>query len=167
MHSFGNHIRVCAMFAIALHSASSHSEDTNREQLIRQLIQCEQGVKQEPIETLVARAMLLKAKQANPNVGPDKWLEIQTEATVSVAEMVAKGGGAIEAMTRAGVADLSNADLIHLISIYRDPILVKYTSALSSPAIEAQVQQASTASGLRVAALINSVLEKNGLQGIR
>jgi hypothetical protein len=118
------------------------------------------------METQLARMMMLQAKQANPNVGQDKWLEIQGDVNAAVASMVAKGGGAIETMTRAGVANLSDAELVHLLTTYRDPVLVKYMSAVSNPVVQAQVRQASMATGLRVSALINSVLEKNGLQGI-
>ena len=167
MRSFAENMLISTILAITLHSSSSYGEDVDREQLIQQLILCEEGVKQQPIEALVARTMLLQARQANPNVDQDTWLTIQSEADAAVAKMVAQGGGGIETMTRAGVASLSNEELIHLVSIYRDPILVKYTNALASPVIEAQLRQASMASGLRVRALINSVLEKNGLQDMR
>lgn len=167
MRSFANYmLGASAILAIALYSASSHAEDADRAQLISQLIQSQQGDKVEPIETQLARMMMLQAKQANPTVGPDKWLAVQGDVNAAVTSMVATGGGAIETMTRAGVANLSDADLIHLISIYRDPVLVKYMSAVSNPVVQAQVRQASMATGLRVSALINSVLEKNGLQGI-
>ncbi|MFM0210203.1 hypothetical protein PQQ96_22635 [Paraburkholderia sediminicola] len=167
MRSFANYmLGAGAILAIALYSANSHAEDADRAQLISQLIQSQQGDKVEPIETQLARMMMLQAKQANPNVGPDKWLAVQGDVNAAVTNMAAEGGGAIATMTRAGVANLSDADLIHLISIYRDPVLVKYMSAVSNPVVQAQVRQASMATGLRVSALIKSVLEKNGLQGI-
>jgi hypothetical protein len=136
MRSFANYmLGASAILAIALYSASSHAEDADRAQLISQLIQSQQGDKVEPIETQLARMMMLQAKQANPTVGPDKWLAVQGDVNAAVTSMVATGGGAIETMTRAGVANLSDADLIHLISIYRDPVLVKYMSAVSNPVV--------------------------------
>lgn len=167
MRSFANYVLgASAILAIALHSGSSYAEDADRAQLISQLIRSQQSDKVEPMETQLARMMMLQAKQANPNVGQDKWLAIQGDVNAAVASMVAKGGGAIETMTRAGVANLSDAELVHLLTTYRDPVLVKYMSAVSNPVVQAQVRQASMATGLRVSALINSVLEKNGLQGI-
>lgn len=167
MKIFTSPLRIGAMIAVALYSVCSHSEEASREQLIRQLIQYEQGAKQESIELLTARALLSRAKQLNPDIGPDKWLEIEKEVTASVAEMVARSGGTIDVMTRAGVADLSDAELAHLVSIYRDPVLVKYTGSLSSPVIESQVQQASIKNALQVAAVINSVMERHGLHALR
>jgi len=167
MRGFTNYaLGASAVLAIVLHSASSLAEDAERTQLVRQLIQSQQGAEAESMETHLARMLLLQAKQANPNVGQDKWLAVQDDVNAAVTSMAAQGGGIIETMTRAGVANLSDAELIHLLSIYRDPVLVKYMSAMSNPVIQAQVRQASVATGLRVSALINSVLEKNGLQGI-
>ena len=168
MHSFGNYILgVCAKLAIVPDNARSYAEDADREQLLRQLVKSQQPDGAESIETQLVPMVMLRAKQFNPNVGLDKWLAIQGNVNAAVASLVAQGGGVIETMTRAGAASLSDAELIHLVSIYRDPVLAKYTSAVSNPVIQAQVQQASIATGLRVSTLINSILEKNGLQGVR
>ena len=168
MRSFGNYILgVCAKLAIVPDNARSYAEDADREQLLRQLVKSQQPDGAESIETQLVPMVMLRAKQFNPNVGLDKWLAIQGDVDAAVASLVAQGGGVIETMTRAGAASLSDAELIHLVSIYRDPVLAKYTSAVSNPVIQAQVQQASIATGLRVSTLINSILEKNGLQGVR
>jgi hypothetical protein len=168
MRSFGNYILgVCAKLAIVPDNAGSYAEDADREQLLRQLVKSQQRDGAETIETQFAPMVMLRAKQVNPNVGLDKWLAIQGDVNAAVASLVAQGGGVIETMTRAGAANLSDTELIHLVSIYRDPVLAKYTSAVSNPVIQAQVQQASIATGLRVSTLINSILEKNGLQGVR
>jgi len=168
MRSFGNYILgVCAKLAIVPDNARSYAEDADREQLLRQLVKSQQPDGAESIETQLVPMVMLRAKQFNPNVGLDKWLAIQGDVNAAVASLVAQGGGVIETMTRAGAASLSDAELIHLVSIYRDRVLAKYTSAISSPVIQAQVQQASIATGLRVSTLINSILEKNGLQGVR
>jgi len=168
MHSFGNYILgVCAKLAIVPDNAGSYAEDAGREQLLRQLVKSQQPDGAESIETQLVPMVMLRAKQFNPNVGLDKWLAIQGNVNAAVASLVAQGGGVIETMTRAGAASLSDAELIHLVSIYRDRVLAKYTSAISNPVIQAQVQQASIATGLRVSTLINSILEKNGLQGVR
>lgn len=168
MRSFGNYILgVCAKLAIVPDNARSYAEDADREQLLRQLVKSQQPDGAESIETQLVPMVMLRAKQFNPNVGLDKWLAIQGDVNAAVASLVAQGGGVIETMTRAGAASLSDAELIHLVSIYRDPVLAKYTSAVSNPVIQAQVQQASIATGLRVSTLINSILEKNGLQGVR
>ena len=168
MRSFGNYILgVCAKLAIVPDNAGSYAEDAGREQLLRQLVKSQQPDGAESIETQLVPMVMLRAKQFNPNVGLDKWLAIQGDVNAAVASLVAQGGGVIETMTRAGAASLSDAELIHLVSIYRDPVLAKYTSAVSNPVIQAQVQQASIATGLRVSTLINSILEKNGLQGVR
>ena len=168
MRSFGNYILgVCAKLAIVPDNARSYAEDADREQLLRQLVKSQQPDGAESIETQLVPMVMLRAKQFNPNVGLDKWLAIQGNVNAAVASLVAQGGGVIETMTRAGAASLSDAELIHLVSIYRDPVLAKYTSAVSNPVIQAQVQQASIATGLRVSTLINSILEKNGLQGVR
>ena len=168
MRSFGNYILgVCAKLAIVPDNAGSYAEDAGREQLLRQLVKSQQPDGAESIETQLVPMVMLRAKQFNPNVGLDKWLAIQGNVNAAVASLVAQGGGVIETMTRAGAANLSDTELIHLVSIYRDPVLAKYTSAVSNPVIQAQVQQASIATGLRVSTLINSILEKNGLQGVR
>jgi len=168
MRSFGNYILgVCAKLAIVPDNARSYAEDADREQLLRQLVKSQQPDGAESIETQLVPMVMLRAKQFNPNVGLDKWLAIQGDVNAAVASLVAQGGGVIETMTRAGAASLSDAELIHLVSIYRDRVLAKYTSAISNPVIQAQVQQASIATGLRVSTLINSILEKNGLQGVR
>jgi len=168
MRSFGNYILgVCAKLAIVPDNAGSYAEDAGREQLLRQLVKSQQPDGAESIETQLVPMVMLRAKQFNPNVGLDKWLAIQGDVNAAVASLVAQGGGVIETMTRAGAASLSDAELIHLVSIYRDRVLAKYTSAVSNPVIQAQVQQASIATGLRVSTLINSILEKNGLQGVR
>ena len=168
MRSFGNYILgVCAKLAIVPDNARSYAEDADREQLLRQLVKSQQPDGAESIETQLVPMVMLRAKQFNPNVGLDKWLAIQGDVDAAVASLVAQGGGVIETMTRAGAASLSDAELIHLVSIYRDRVLAKYTSAISNPVIQAQVQQASIATGLRVSTLINSILEKNGLQGVR
>ena len=168
MRSFGNYILgVCAKLAIVPDNARSYAEDADREQLLRQLVKSQQPDGAESIETQLVPMVMLRAKQFNPNVGLDKWLAIQGNVNAAVASLVAQGGGVIETMTRAGAASLSDAELIHLVSIYRDRVLAKYTSAISNPVIQAQVQQASIATGLRVSTLINSILEKNGLQGVR
>ena len=168
MRSFGNYILgVCAKLAIVPDNAGSYAEDAGREQLLRQLVKSQQPDGAESIETQLVPMVMLRAKQFNPNVGLDKWLAIQGDVDAAVASLVAQGGGVIETMTRAGAASLSDAELIHLVSIYRDPVLAKYTSAVSNPVIQAQVQQGSIATGLRVSTLINSILEKNGLQGVR
>jgi hypothetical protein len=167
MRSFGNYILgVCAKLAIVPDNAGSYAEDADREQLLRQLVKSQQRDGAETIETQFAPMVMLRAKQVNPNVGLDKWLAIQGDVNAAVASLVAQGGGVIETMTRAGAANLSDTELIHLVSIYRDPVLAKYTSAVSNPVIQAQVQQASIATGLRVSTLINSILERNGLQGV-
>jgi hypothetical protein len=157
---------VCAKLAIVPDNAGSYAEDADREQLLRQLVKSQQRDGAETIETQFAPMVMLRAKQVNPNVGLDKWLAIQGDVNAAVASLVAQGGGVIETMTRAGAASLSDAELIHLVSIYRDRVLAKYTSAISNPVIQAQVQQASIATGLRVSTLINSILERNGLQGV-
>lgn len=165
MRKFANYM-LCAgaTLAIALHSVNSHADDASRAQLIQQLIQSQQGGKTGSIEEQVAKALLLQAQKLNPDVAQDKWAAIEGQVNTAVANMLAQGGGVIETTTRAGVANLSDADITHLISIYRDPVLVKYMSALSNPDIQAKAQQATMDSGLRVSELINSVLEKNGLQ---
>lgn len=152
--------------AIALNSTSSRAEDAERAQLIRELIQAQQGEKAGLVETQVARMMLQQAKQVNPNAGQDKWLAIQADVNEGIAKLAAQGDGAIETMTRAGVANMSDAELTRLLSLYRDPVLVKYMSVMSSPVVQAQARQATLSTGLRVSALVNSALEKNGLQGI-
>jgi len=152
--------------AALIYSALSNGQTMKREQLIREILLAQQGGKLGTAETQMAQTLLQSAKRVNPNVSEDKWHAVENSVTEGVVALAAQGQGPIETAARAGSANLSDEELAHLLSVLRDPVLAKFSSAGGSPEVQAQVRQAALRTGLQVNTLINSVLIKNGLQGI-
>jgi len=154
----------CAFFCISLESISAHSQYVERNRLISALVQAQQGGKSGNVEKSTAELLLQQARQINQGATPDQWKEVQTEVFQSVSQMASHGGGMVDTLTRLGVADLSNAEIAHLITIIGDPVLAKYTAASSSPAAQEEVMKAAMVDGQHINALINTVLAKEGLR---
>ncbi|WP_250478837.1 MULTISPECIES: hypothetical protein [unclassified Caballeronia] len=150
-----------------LPGASAYAQDVDREQLIQQFVKLQQGERAGAVEMQIARMILLKAPQANPNVTRERWLAIQADVNAAIDGVVAQGGDITGSLLRDGLANLSDEELQRLVLIYRDPVYIKYMSTMSSPIVLAKIEQRSQMTARQMSALVNSILEKNGLARVQ
>jgi len=159
-------LSACSL-VLTLYSFPAHADDSARDQLIQQLVQAQQSGVAETADTQLTKMLLAQARQLNTSASQDLWQTVQDQVNAAISSAQAQHDSGMEVMTRAGAANLSDAEIKHLIALYSDPVLIKYMRGASDPTTMARVRQTSMTNALRIQSIVNAILAKNGLRETR
>lgn len=153
--------------ALAFGALSCSAQTANREAQFSRIEAAHRGVNLAGAMTPLVDQFTEAARARNPGVPEASWQSVRADFRAAITQAMLKDGGALSAWVRTNLDALSDDELARYATVLEDPVYVKAQAQLATSSALAQYVRLIPTYGQLIAASLNDVLARRGLNQVR